>query len=352
MMNYASRRAEKPYVQSLQAEANTALTPIGEELSATTPAFDGITLFWPDYRQTGPHHATVADIATAQLPHREKDRRFSFYQNNVAGHHIRLGGTALEQTLIEGTASWRKSRMNPNHMTFGAPVFVDDKPIAIMQSVFNPRYGHLPSSVGLASFWNHHRDTFREMSEGFRKIDTRVESIGDTLELEVPTVPNAYILSWDLFNSTKLTSRAYPATNNLLVDTKDLFATIISDSLASDDTDKTSSQPYDYDDTGDGTNFLLWLPSYNQSDITAFGNDIVMPLAQKLREAFVERIVPNYPDLKPMVRFSVDLGSVMQDFVRYDTFTSPSFWNSDTLLKRTKKPFAIALSKAVKNQLR
>lgn len=350
-MNYSSRRLEKPYVESLQNEANTALSPIGAELSAMTPAFDGITLFWPDHRQTGPYHATVADIATAQPLHGQRSKRFEFYRQNIAHRHVRLGGTALEQTLLEGTASWRQSLRNSDHMTFGEPVFVDEKPIAIMQSVFNPRYGRLPDEDTYVSFWRSHQKTFQEISEGFREVDSRIESIGDTLELEVPSVPNAYILSWDLINSTSLTRRAYPATNNLLVDTKDLFSEIIQKTLSHEENDTTSPRPYDYDDTGDGTHFLLWLPSYEPTDITAFGNNIVIPLAQKLRERFMERIAPHYGDLKPEIRFTIDIGSVMEDFIRYDKFTSPNFWTINGILKKTKKPFAIALSRAAKNQL-
>jgi hypothetical protein len=303
----------------LRTEVDSALLPLRDDL-AEHAAFDGATLFWRDRRQTGEHFDTMADVATVQSPHTPTDERFQFYRANIKGRHVRLAGTALEATLREGTGAWRKSGMNPDHMTYGSPTPARVSESGVLQAAFTPSYGALPSTRTIESIWKKHDATFQEITREYQRLDESIESIGDTLELDPPTVPNAYVSGWDLSGSTRSAQTSYGVMRNYLVDVKDRFDHI--------------AQPLDrsYDDTGDGSNVILWIPGHTKEIIQSFGTDTVLPFLREFQAA-ADDLARDYPDLAPSLRFAVGLGSVEKDYERYDTYTSDEFWNLGDKLK-------------------
>ena len=333
-----SRRDDQPFARQLQLEVNEALQPVAEDLAELSPGFDGITLFWPDRRQNGAHFDTVADVATAQPLYESNSERFAFYRSNIAKHHVRLAGTALQASLLSGEAGWRQSGMNPDHMTYGGPVAIDDDFKSIIQSVYNRNYGAIPNERSVVSVWKKHDPTFRAMTDTFHVLDERIESIGDTLELNLPTVPNAYIVNWDLIGSTGLSREHYGAMRNFLIDTKDCFDELM------------KSYDKSYDDTGDGTNIILWLAQHDEQSIARFGEHEILTLVDSMQAA-AEKISQKYQDISPKLKFVVGLGSIEQEFTRYDKYTSDEFWRIGEILKDHPGPETVAFTPSVQERL-
>ncbi len=333
-----SRRDDQPFARQLQSEVSEALEPIAEDLAELSPGFDGITLFWPDRRQNGVHFDTVADVATAQPLYQSDDERFAFYRGNIAKHHVRLAGTALQASLLSGEAGWHQSGMNPDHMTYGGPVAIDNDFKSIVQSVYSQHYGKLPNEHSVASVWKKHNHTFRAMTDTFHALDKRIESIGDTLELDLPTVPNAYIVNWDLIGSTRLSREHYGAMRNFLIDTKDCFDELM------------KSHDKSYDDTGDGTNIILWLARHDEQSITHFGETEILSLVGSMQAA-AEEISRKYQDITPQLKFVVGLGSIEQEFTRYDKYTSDEFWRIGEILKNHPGPGTVAFTPSAQKRL-
>ncbi len=307
---------------ALSREASTSLTPLHDDLAELSPSFDGTVYFAKDRW----HKNNASAVATVQPESGDVDR-FAFYKENIAFHRVDLGATALGEGLQLAEPALLRSRMNPDrHTTWAHRAVVDGTLAGGLQVAFNSHYGPVPSSSEIINkVWDKHEGTVLDVADAFHTFSKRVGSIGDTLELQAPATPNAYILSWDLRNSTVTALAKYGALRNYLLDTKHTFA------------DYTAPLDTYVHDTGDGQDIALWLPETSEvfdradkTSIRGFGTANVLPLIDTLLRVHGD-IADAYPDLDPRINFVVGLGYVEHD--RYDGRTSREYWENARALK-------------------
>ena len=319
----------------LNQEASRALQPLHDDLAELSPTFDGIVYFAVDQW----HRNNASAVATVQ-PESDNLDRFLFYEQNIKKHRVDLGATALGIALQMPEPTLLQSRMNPDkHVTWAHRLIVDDSITGGLQAAFNSSYGQVPSQTdSINKAWKKHAATVQDVAAAFRGFSEKTDSIGDTLELLAPATPNAFILSWDLQNSTKLAREQYGTLRNYLIDAKSLFRHEI------------GPHSTHIHDTGDGQDITIWLPDgvdrSSVASVRAFGQRTVLPLLDELSEKHEQFAQSSYADIDPSIHFALGLGYVEQD--RHDERTSQEYWSIAQLHKNAP----VGVSWFTKNALR
>lgn len=328
MTNVSRQRERYDDALRLSQEASASLQPLHDDLAEISPTFDGIVYFAKDRW----HENNASAVATVQ-PRSNDAERFAFYKEKIAHRRVDLGATALGIGLRLAEPRLLKSRMNPDaHTTWTHRTDIDGVTKGGIQAAFNSQYGTAPTSTtAIESVWRKHEQTALEVADAFDTFSKDVRSIGDVLELEAPATPNAFIVSWDLRNSTDLSKRRYGALRNYLLDTKRSFQETINQHLDSDDGTYTH-------DTGDGQDIAFWIPKtsevFDRADkeqVRGFGATNILPLIQHLVSTHDVLVGSHYKDIHPEINFAVGLGYVEHD--AYDGRTSAEYWNNARILK-------------------
>lgn len=317
-------RQRQRYSEAIQLsqEASAILQPLHDDLAELSPSFDGIVYFARDRW----HKNNASAVATVQ-PRSSDAERFAFYKEHIAHRRVDLGATALGYGLRLEEPRMLRSRMNPDkHLTWTNRTLIDGTVTGGVQAAFNLDYGNAPTSIGaMLDIWKKHKERAEEVADGFNTFSGSVHSIGDTLELNVPATPNAYIASWDLRHSTPLALDHYGTIRNYLLDTKGLFK------------DQISLHDTHIHDTGDGQDISFWIPETsstfdraNKEDIRRFGSTRILPLIHTLISTHDE-LARDYTDIQPVINFAVGLGYVEHDL--YDEYTGQAYWENAQLLK-------------------
>lgn len=303
-------------------EASTGLRPLHDDLAELSLSFDGIVYFALDRH----HKHNASAVATAQPESSDADR-FRFYKENIESHRVDLGATALGLGMQLIAPRLLRSRMNPGqHLAWTQRAIVDNTLAGGLQIAYNTEYGRAPASTdGIKKAWRKHEGTVIEIADAFNALSKEVLSIGDALELDAPATPNAYIVSWDLSESTGLSRKNYPILRNYLLDMKCGF----SRSLAT-----LSAHVHD---GGDGEDVAIWLPEssevFDRADkrsVRGFGVTQVLPLIDQFLRVHDE-INRSYLDITPRVNFALGLGYVEHDI--FDVRTSSEYWETSAVLK-------------------
>lgn len=308
-----SRREHLSKARQLQREATEALQPLYDEL-AITDTFDGVTLFAMDGRRE-----RQAVAAVGLRPDAEDSVRHDFHDRAIAGRMVDLGATALGLAFEQDSPEYLRSRMNPDkHTTWAEPVIIDGKIAGGAQAAFRYDRGALMADKAMRQLWQRHTGTIEEMAHGFSQLSKDVGSLGDVLEYKLPVTPNAYVVGWDLNGSSKLALRetTQGALASYLSDAKRLFGETVREQGV-----------FDYDDTGDGQHFVLWLPGeVDRADPEAVHDYLqtdIEPLVRRMQLQH-EALRAYYPDIDPTVRFAIGVGSADRD--EYASTMTPALW--------------------------
>lgn len=315
------QRAGREAATRLQTASKEALRPFHDDiLTEAGPSFRGLTAFVVDRW----HEGSANDVATLQ-PATDDRERYRFYDENIKQNRIDLAATAFGQAMNMNHAQHLRSRMNPDHhLTYAAPVTNHDRAIGGVQSVFDTSDGHWLAEEKLASIYQTHTPAIETVLHEFDALalSHNVRSLGDTLELLTPTTPNAFTISWDLVESTKLalSEEHYGALRNYLLDAKTIFNHIVA-----------RYSNHQYHDNGDGQDMFIWLPSsVNRADpqrVSEFGHDTIPLLLHQIEAAQQELATADYPDINPKIRLTVGLAHVEKN--RFEGVTTSELWAID-----------------------
>ncbi|MGK2896210.1 MAG: hypothetical protein ACSLEY_01220 [Candidatus Saccharimonadales bacterium] len=311
------------------------LQPIDDDLREVSDTYDGLTHFVVDYG-----HTDQASAVVGIRPEAQDAMRHEFYNSSIYNRRIDLGATALGYALRQTSPQYLLSRMNPKkHMTWAEPTIIDDDLTGGLQVAFRHDLGPVPSERTMQQLWRHHIDNINEVAYNFSRLSKQVDSLGDALELDAPATPNAYIIGWDLNSSTILAKERYGSLRNYLLDAKELLYRIAS-----------IDHRIDYDDTGDGQHFVLWLPEYvdraNPSSLSEYLESDIKPLVERMYIAH-QLLSDDYVDIQPEIRFALGLASVDQD--KQGQTTTPELWEiTDTLGDKNNKAL-VAMTSTVRN---
>ena len=312
-MNHPSRQHEGMHESSpLISEASRALQPLFDDLATESPALSGVTYFAVDNRYK--NNANV--VASAQ----PLSNTAEFFHQHLDNHRIDLGITALGTALIQKQPKMLVSRLNPEkHVTWATPNRIDNRIVGGAQAAFERgSIRDIPVET-IATIWQSHASTVQEIAGTFHDLSKDVDSLGDSLELLPPTTPNAFVLSWDINNSTRHSVDDYAALRNFITKKKAQFFSA---------TSPFGSDEKDYHNKGDGQDVALWLPdSVDRTDkdsIAQFLYDKIIPAMEDFINAGLDGETP--PSAENLsVRVVLGLGYVQKDI--FDDRVSQEYWN-------------------------
>lgn len=201
------RRSAQPYPE-LNAAAESvasALAPLVEAL-AEFGKFNGAILFVPDG-----HHTGTAGAATVVHAPGRSARQLEFARRHIQGHRVDLRASTLGDMFREPGSSYLPSRLNPrSHQVFGLSIGPASRPHAIVQLAFDVRApGELPSIERIRDVHADHTPVVHAATGELLRAGKELRSISDALLLSTPTTPNAYVIMWDVVESTALARLDY-----------------------------------------------------------------------------------------------------------------------------------------------
>lgn len=291
---------ERTYQEMLlvQQTMQDTLQGVVSEVSPYCPSLEGAVLFAQDTF----HEDDAGAIAIANRPGISGED-VDFQRKNILGRRVDLSASTLGSTFETGLYKIDQSMMNPEQQLVAGlllPSQIGARANAVVQFAFT-KESDSPAGIQLEvlrEYWSRVEDAFTQRLHGLAidSMDFPNGSMTDALNLDLPTVPNAFALSWDTTKSRQVAQENYPTLRRELALRGRRFLDIVEHCggrlLQS---------------TGDGQSFALDLPSgptrLSRKDIGAFAANRLAPLLGELSIAAQEEgTIP--------VRFTVGLGRI------------------------------------------
>lgn len=303
-------------------EADDALTGLNDDYSMLSQdknsrllsaPYEGALLFTLD----SPSSTYASGILHKPAYGLEQSERLDFVNETAAHHRVMLSQTALGAALKEDRKepSFRSSRMNPSHQTVWAhPLVAHDRhgkeelvgAIQLAATINDQPDWSQFGNDEVAMIWKSHHRTFERVARSLSALAQKAPSLSRSLEIAPPVTPNAYVIQWDVRNSTRTAlSDNYPAFDAYLEAWK-----IQREKL-------TEELGVRILDRGEGEFIIVPLDErLNLNDpkiVSRFGRDTVEPLVQNLLTAH-HRVADAFrPTLFPHIYMGVGLGAIEDD---------------------------------------
>lgn len=329
------RPIHNPRTHRLLSDAGEALGALNEEISNASPTNEGIVLFTPD-----DFHVGSANAVLSLDGHNTAAETLRFRKENIDGHRIVLGSTAVGYLMGRPRPEFRQSRMSPEDITWGG-TYRDQKGKAhTVQAVFSMHEGgDLPNEDDMARLWQRYLPDVAEAVSLVNQVVPEGESLSTALELLPPVTPNAYVVRWDSVGSSRIATTdrygSYASYRGKWLSTVDQIL---------------RAYPHATNNQGDGQNIALWLHGIDVNvdpEIRQYGTQTVMPIIEKL-EAAHRALAAQYPDFSPRIRIGVGLGHLEEG---YDAEkTGPVLWEVADLMKQSPEAH-LHMTQAAKNAL-
>lgn len=308
--------------ETIKRESNRALNPVNNELLRISQDSDadyaGLVLFIPESEYLLP---VVSLDGSAEV-----SRVNDFRNENIDGRRV-LTQTAIGRYLKSSSdqPEYVHSLMNPaEHMTLVYPYKIESFIAGAIQVAMNTRRTNvIPDMNRLVSVLDVDSSVIRNVIHSFKNLPDETETLSDRLEFEDAVAPTAYVVRWDIENSTPLAlgPDSVPFKKNLVK----LMSHI--NNLELKQADLVSG-------LGDGQNLVVYIPSsINPSDtasVSGFGKNTIQPLIDKINRYNTE-LSYDYPEFDLKLKFAVDLYYVDKTISKLDQ-NSTAFWRTAKLL--------------------
>jgi hypothetical protein len=303
------RFRDRPETQDVLNMAQERLNSLNEdyqELSEShnrglsTHPYEQVTLFTIDKRPTDRASALV-QAAPVGL---EQDPRLEFSQMNIKNRRIILSQTALGEALGQKKPSIMASRMNLGKQAVWAhPLFTGDEQSAAIQLAFtvNQQPTHKnPGNVAIERVFQKHRESLDEVAEAIASLSSKTDSLSKSLEIKPPTTPNAFVISWDVKNSS-----AHVLTEEYAIHEAYLEA------WKTEREKITRAYEAYILDRGDGEHIIVPIPKdlNNTIQVKLDAQRMMRPLIEKLQAKHAQVAHAFLPTLSPSVSFHVGIGN-------------------------------------------
>lgn len=281
--------------------------------TGTTHPYESAALFIFDR----PGRDRASALAYSPANGLEYDDRTDFVRDSILGRSLIQSQSSLGDAVKEDgpDATFRTSRMNPDaQMVWTQPLYTDapgygDEPIAAVQLTYtlnqNPNWIY-PGNDELEDTWKDHRPLFNEVARSLSGLALYTDSLARSLEMEPPVSPNAFVIQWDMRNSTTgALSDSYGSLSAFL------------DRWKRERDRVTGPYKPQIIDGGDGEFIILQfdklLDIHNPHAIRKYGTSHVQPLLDAMMKEQARIAAAYAPDLFPKLRFGVGLGYVEPD---------------------------------------
>lgn len=306
-----------PILQTHIEMIDASIQPIVDRLSHTSP-FISAGLFIEDNHHKG--EAGTASIVNTPVV---KPEFIDFTESSVRGRRIDLSSTVLGKVFTTHESTLEISKLDPtHHVTLGIYCELRSNRGAVLQLVFDRNRIHL---IDKQTVMNHTAPFLNGIWASSKLLANEAThtSLADELLLNTPVTPNAYILKWDVLQSTRLINASgYPLFRHYL----SRFELAV-EQLA----DQYGAKITEY--AGDSQNIILSLPStIDKSDLKSvgeFGHRVALPFARHL-VALHDSIAARYSTL-PKIRACLALGYA--EHATTSEVSGPIFWEIAKLLR-------------------
>lgn len=274
--------------------------------------YESVALFSLDTRPTN-RASTLLYLPASELAPSE---RLDFSMDSIVNRRVILSHTALGQSLKEDREpTFRTSLMNPEkQLVMAFPLVLDtphepERVIAAAQLSYtinqNPEWNY-PGNDDLEKVWRSNKGAITELTRALGSLAQKTDSLSKKLEIAPPVTPNAYVIQWDIRNSTKsVLSYEYPIFEAYLEAWKEERQRI--------------TEPYNVQVLDRGEGEFIIIPFTNRLDVNStyevnrFGQTAIEPLVTQLIEAHARIAAAFAPHIFPRIYTGVGLGNVEED---------------------------------------
>ncbi|MBP7760516.1 hypothetical protein KA093_01835 [Candidatus Saccharibacteria bacterium] len=302
-----------PPITTTLALVQLSLRPLAEALGHIK-SYNGPVVFVRD------RHYTDRAAVIASYPARVASKRLQFVRSTIEGRSVDLTASALGETFTTKQPSLQQSRMNRQHIVWGAYLPLPNNHEAVIQLAFDKTIGAAPSLATIVKAWD---DCRPEIVEALQALATlSVPSLIDACRLNVPVTPNAFVLKWDIMDSSHVARTNYGELRHFIT----TFESTIRPLVEFHGGHITSYR-------GDAQNIILSLPTgLNRSsprELTTFARRHVTPLIDKIRIAH-ETIAQGY---NPVIRLRLGVGLGAIETSQLGEETGPILWDIASKMK-------------------
>jgi hypothetical protein len=303
----------KPPIATTLALIELSLRPLAEALSHIK-AYNGPVVFMRDQ-----HYSDRAAVI-ASYPARVNAKRLQFVHHNIEGRSVDLLATTLGETFTTKQSALRPSRVNRQHIVWGAYVPLPGGHEAVVQLAFDKTIGAAPSVATIETAWASCQDEITEALQSLAILD--MPSIIDACRLDVPMTPNAFIIKWDIMDSSHAARIKYGELRHFITTFESTIQPLV-----------TRYGGHIPSLRGDGQNIIIWLPSdidrNSPRELKAFARRFVTPLIEKIRVTHATMA----SDYNPIMRLRLGVGLGVIEVSQLGEETGPILWDISTKMK-------------------
>lgn len=323
-----------PPIATTLALIEASLLPLGSALKPIK-SYNGHAVFMRDK-----HYRTQAATIAMHYP-RVNAKRHEFARTNIQHRSIDLLSTTVGETFETKRSSLTKSKMNRSHLVWGIYIPLPADHEAVLQIAFDKTVGSPPSPAVIEKVWESCQDEIITSLHNIAVLN--LPSIAEACKLSVPTTPNAFVLKWDIMDSSHVARHDYGELRHFISTFEHTIEPLIN---------YYGGHVSGYD--GDSQDIIVPLPpELDRNDTKAikdFATQTVQPLINKIRIAHETISAPYIPVMR--IRLGVGLGAVATTLLGEET--GPVFWSiSDKMKMRAGSSdiFTLCLDSSVKTIL-
>jgi hypothetical protein len=264
-----------------------------------THPYEEVTLFSIDTRPTD-RASAIVQSRSYDLAH---DPRLEFSKDHIDNRRIILSQTALGVALRGNKPEFMTSYMNKNHAVWAHPLFADGKQTAAIQLAFtlnqNPRWNY-PGNTEVEKIFKSHQEPLNEVAQALAELSLKTSSLSKSLEIQPPTTPDSFVISWDVINSSyNVLSNRYAIHEAYLEAWKAEREKI------------TKSYDTTVLDRGDGEHIVIPIQAdlNNPDSVKLFGKQTLPPLIEELRAVHAVVARAYGPAIFPKIALRVGIGN-------------------------------------------
>jgi len=266
---------------------------------STTHPYEQVTLFNIDARPVD----RASAVAQANSYDLVRDPRLEFSKEHIGNRRIILSQTALGAALGENKPQFMTSYMNKNHAVWAHPLFAGDKQAAAVQLAFtindNPDWNY-PGNDEVEKVFKKHQEPLNEVAHALATLALKTGSLSKSLEILPPTTPDAFIISWDVVNSTANVLSERYATHEAYLEAWKAERERITETHGATILDR-----------GDGEHIIIPINGdlNDSGNVKQFGRVTIHPLLEELRKAHMNIAQAYVPDIFPNILLRVGIGN-------------------------------------------
>ncbi|MBN9398260.1 hypothetical protein BGO18_01230 [Candidatus Saccharibacteria bacterium 47-87] len=320
------RFSERSDVIRAQDEIHKATQALNDSLSYASGSYDGVVSFGHE-----PGEALAIPLANANA-YDTAPERYEFRTDNIIGRRLLVAKTALQEALKPNSPPrFDMSAINPlnNQFVYTQPLAHDGRTVGALQYSFTPESPgtgvDLLENEEMSALHRQHRSEVQHIADQTARLQRiareakGIKSLATGLELEQPIAPNAFVIRWDIKNSTHFVHSDLGGVYDAFVGQVHAFLRELTYTYTSYHKRLQAGIHEAYDDQGDGAYIVLPLPEYFSpylpQSFATFKQHYTRAFMQRLHEG-IEAIAHQYDrTFTPAIAITADFGYVEENTI-------------------------------------